>query len=389
MFLVFGGALLTLMAFWVVFRMFGSGQDRIQAGPVTEAAPELSPVTAGTVVVEADGRLGGMDDRLFPVGSFLGLYGGQVYICPGSAPQPAWVGEEGEIGADWTWLEATAERPARCRHNGPIGVSVIAAPGLLAIAGAKNAPAAQPTVTAVPTIPPVVKREEIETSDDSIISVARPAPMVVIGGELGVYRGRTVTCLADSHAMRTLTDDAWDFAHASDGGSPGACYRRHEGGVLTFDRTDRSDKRGCLGMSGAVGADAEMVELLMTTDPSELEDTERLEWRHSLLKGGGSTLFESCLMYWSEPAGAANSNKRNESYRSCITEWSSGASSLAFWRPMRLAEAERLLRKAYQELSRHERETLREILNEGHGAEPNDCQLYYPQLYTGRWTPLE
>lgn len=332
----------------LIVKLFGNGAERSQASAVTTE-----------VVAESESRTGEMGGRLFPVGSFLGLYNGEVYVCPAYAPEPEWGEEAGAVGVDWTWLEATEERPAVCKRRGPVGVSVIAAPGLLAVSGMPAAPA--PAGSAA--------RRAAAASSDSRPFDRDTAEVVVIGGTVGRYEGRTVTCVADSHAMRTLTADEWDFAHAADGRGPGACYRWHGGGVMPADWMKLPDKQDCLIIARANGMDAHIVERLKKVNPSELDDSERLDWR--------------------EPAHADNGEKRNESYRSCITEWSGGASSLAFWPPMRLGEAERLLRKSYEDLSRHERETLRGFLDEGHGSAPYDCQLYYPQLYTGRWIPLE
>ena len=399
-----------LVVWFAVFLVwfFYSGQERTHASAaasdVLAEGPAAAPVP---IVVESNGETDEIAERQFPVGSFLGLYGGEVHICPASSPQLAW-GED--VRADWTWLEATAERPAACRRDGPIGVSAIAAPGLLAIAGVERPPVAQPTVAApaapapaatpsdysylskeLPALPAGTASEggAAPAPDDSLFSDMNAATTVVVGGELGVYDGRSVTCAADSRAMRTLTGGEWDFAYAADSGSPGVCYAAFGGGLLTLDWMGKTDKRECLRYARGTGLDSEIVARLQATAPGGLTDAERLDWRELLLAVGGSELFAYCSMYWSEPAGAENGDKRNERYGSCVSEWSAELGLFSFGQAFRNVRMEDVTQMNYAELTRAQANALREWLDEGHGGAPRDCHLYYPQLYTGRWMPLE
>ena len=346
----------------LIVKMFDHRMERSQAS-----------VSTTEVVAESDGNMSDIDGRLFPAGSFLGLYNGEVYVCPESAPEPGWGEEADAVGADWTWLEATEARPAACRRSAPIGVSVIAAPALLTASGPAGSAA----------------RRGAAASDDSMSFDRDTAEVVVIGGSVGIYEGRTVTCVADSHAMRTLTVDEWDFAYAADAGSPGACYRWHGGGVLPSDWMKPPDKQDCLDTAKAIGVDAHIVERLKKVNPSELDDSERLDWRALLLAGGGSEPFAACSMYWSEPADANNGEKRNEQYQSCVSEWNDELGLFSLGQAFRNVRMESVVMMNYSELTRKQAKALREWLDEGHGGEPNDCHLYYPQLYTGRWIPLE
>ena len=412
------GILLILVLFVcliLLIKVFDIGPERSQASAATtEVVAEMSPALADTVVAASDGEPDDVSGRQFPVGSFLGLYGGEVHICPASAPQPAWRGERGAVGADWTWIAGEEGDAPHCRRNGFIGISALAAPALIALAqspydagltGPDCMPSPAATAMASATATPTAQDEAPDGAqagvsvyrgvealcrgdfggraeeDRAILPALHAATgeIAAIGASLGVYGGRDVTCVADSQAIRTLTDDQWDFAHAADGGTPGVCYR-----ILRA-----VSKEGCLRAASDADIEEGIMRRLAETDPRGLTDAERIEWRRLLLASGGSEPFAACPMYWSEPAGAGNGNKRNERYRSCISEWSEELGLFSFGKGLRQARMEDGIRMNYAELTRAQAEALREWLDEGHGGAANDCHLYYPQLYTGRWTPLE
>ena len=160
-------------------------------------------------------------------------------------------------------------------------------------------------------------------------------------------------------------------------------------------------------------------------DPDNMTDLERVLWGQI---GGDSEFRRYCQDYWSEPLLAKNAHKRNESYRDkCYKElWHRRESYLQYedhrwdqfsrianWldipgddllemspRPLDLVEAEWERRqRGYEPEPQDEWYGILEVwpyhddwfypdylYGKGH---PEECVYYYPQLFTGRWIPLD
>lgn len=138
-----------------------------------------------------------------------------------------------------------------------------------------------------------------------------------------------------------------------------------------------------------------IIEKLEETDPASLTDEDRVEWLQ-IFNDYDSSLRGVCYAYWSEDINAANESKRNERYYdSCVSRLSDRNRDRlgdefghrAF--PSAAAEDILALMDApYSRLSRDARIALRLALYDpNYGGE--ECQYYYPQLFYGRWVPLD
>ncbi|MCE2405266.1 MAG: hypothetical protein J4F43_08945 [Dehalococcoidia bacterium] len=118
---------------------------------------------------------------------------------------------------------------------------------------------------------------------------------------------------------------------------------------------------------------------ILNTDSDELTDARRFEW-YRFLSSHSNDLMAACVTLWSEEVTESNADKRNELY---------AVDCLAFVnrnRPMPQALADdtlALLERPYLSLAAVERLVLRGALRDG-----SNCELYYPQLFSGRWIPF-
>ncbi len=72
----------------------------------------ISGASGGTVVDVGDVSKVNNAGRVVPVGSFLGIYGGEAVLCPTDAP--SWATAAGAPGAAWLHTAATATADAFC-----------------------------------------------------------------------------------------------------------------------------------------------------------------------------------------------------------------------------------------------------------------------------------
>ena len=158
-------------------------------------------------------------------------------------------------------------------------------------------------------------------------------------------------------------------------------------------------------------------------DPDNMTDLERVLWRQI---SGGDTFERYCRDYWSEPLSAQNAHKRNESYRyDCYrglwygrenyqyedSRWDQ-YSRIANWldipgdalldmspRPLDLMlTAWERQERGYEFTPEDEWYRILEAWPDndfrvgpelGRNDYAEDCVRYYPQLFTGRWIPLD
>ncbi len=136
--------------------------------------------------------------------------------------------------------------------------------------------------------------------------------------------------------------------------------------------------------------DSIRADTISRTNPSELTDAQRFAW-YEFFERNSSRLIRSCVALWSEEVSEENADKRNEQYGSkpdggegCI-DWvkrqaRDGELELrAVW-----DDALALLERPYLSLTVAERVALRSQI---YGS--SACRWYYPQLFSGRWIPLQ
>ena len=134
--------------------------------------------------------------------------------------------------------------------------------------------------------------------------------------------------------------------------------------------------------------DSIRADTISRTNPSELTDAQRFEW-YEFFERKGSRLKRSCVALWSEEVTEENADKRNEQYgrgpgEGCIDWVQRRAREVepefrATW-----DDALALLERPYLSLTVAERFALRSQIDDS-----SDCQRYYPQLFSGRWIPLQ
>ena len=114
-----------------------------------------------------------------------------------------------------------------------------------------------------------------------------------------------------------------------------------------------------------------------------LTDTERIEWRLLLSDQFGSgtnhLMDMPCNELWSEPITYKNDNKRNHDFP-CIRRLKEGDRIHG--------DAIELMNQPYSNLDASDRIALRIVLN-ADSDESSDCATFYPQLFYGRWIPME
>lgn len=141
----------------------------------------------------------------------------------------------------------------------------------------------------------------------------------------------------------------------------------------------------------------DVLKLLSAVDPDDLSDWDRWQWRETLEgldDSGDQTLFYSCQDFWSEPARQEHDLKRNNSMAfSCMA-------SVGIVGPPELARNPNLRNKPvwdyystisldigrqmvrpYSELTTTDRMVLALYMDSW------ECELFYPQLFTGHWIP--
>ena len=76
----------------------------------------ISGASGGTVVDVGDVSKVNNAGRVVPVGSFLGIYGGEAVLCPSGTTVATWsaVTTAGTVGASWSHTAATATTDASC-----------------------------------------------------------------------------------------------------------------------------------------------------------------------------------------------------------------------------------------------------------------------------------
>ena len=112
-------------------------------------------------------------------------------------------------------------------------------------------------------------------------------------------------------------------------------------------------------------------------DPQKLTDKERSDWHQFFNNHGYET---ECNSFWSEHVTPGNAEKRNEQYSSCVKELKNGEANSIKQMQLRQETLE-LVERPYLTLTLVEKHVLREKLG-------SNCELYYPQLYYGRWVPM-
>ena len=139
------------------------------------------------------------------------------------------------------------------------------------------------------------------------------------------------------------------------------------------------------------GIDLIRADTIAKTDSSELTDAQRFAWYEFFDSGNRYKLQRSCIALWSEEITPENAGKRNEQYgitargnTGCVDwvksrAWESDPEHGAAWNVV-----VGLLEKPYLSLTAAEKFVLRSYL-EGH----SNCRRYYPQLFSGRWIPLQ
>ena len=138
------------------------------------------------------------------------------------------------------------------------------------------------------------------------------------------------------------------------------------------------------------GVDSIRADTIARTDPGELTDAQRFAW-YDFFERNSSRLKRSCVSLWSEEITEENADKRTEQYGSKANS----SEGCVDWvkRRAREGEPERraawddvltLLKCPYLSLTTAERFTLRSQINDS-----SDCRQYYPQLFSGRWIPLQ
>ena len=126
------------------------------------------------------------------------------------------------------------------------------------------------------------------------------------------------------------------------------------------------------------------------TNPGELTDEQRFAW-YEFFERNSSRLMRSCIALWSEEITEENADKRNEQYGTNT----GGSEGCVDWVKRRAREGEpelravwddvlALLERPYLSLTVAERFALRFQINDS-----SDCRRYYPQLFSGRWIPLQ
>ena len=114
-----------------------------------------------------------------------------------------------------------------------------------------------------------------------------------------------------------------------------------------------------------------------------LTDTERIEWRLLLYdhfgSGANHLLDMPCNELWSEAITYENDNKRNHDFP-CIRRLKEGDRIHG--------DAIELMYQPYSNLDASDRIALRIVLNAGSDVS-SDCAMFYPQLFYGRWIPME
>ena len=114
-----------------------------------------------------------------------------------------------------------------------------------------------------------------------------------------------------------------------------------------------------------------------------LTDTERFEWRLLLSDQFGSGTNDlmdmPCNELWSEPITYENDSKRNHDFP-CIRRLKEGDRIHG--------DAIELMNQPYSHLDASDRIALRIVLNAGSDVS-SDCAMFYPQLFYGRWIPME
>ena len=136
--------------------------------------------------------------------------------------------------------------------------------------------------------------------------------------------------------------------------------------------------------------DSIRADTISRTDPGELTDGQRFAW-YEFFERNSSGLMRSCVALWSEEVTEENADKRNEQYGSNA----SGGEGCVDWAKRRVREGGLELRAAwddvlallehpYLSLTVAERFSLRSQINDS-----SDCRRYYPQLFSGRWIPLQ
>ncbi len=117
---------------------------------------------------------------------------------------------------------------------------------------------------------------------------------------------------------------------------------------------------------------------------ANLTDRDRIEWR-SLLDASLNVddairgLNRPCADLWSETATEENAHKRNWNLRAyCMND------SQRHNFPQSDKDLIELLNQPYAGLDATDRTTLRLLM-----ADSDDCAYFYPQLYFGRWIPIE
>ena len=138
------------------------------------------------------------------------------------------------------------------------------------------------------------------------------------------------------------------------------------------------------------GVDSIRADTIARTNPSELTDAQRFEW-YEFFERNSSRLKRSCIALWSEEITEENADRRNEQYGSNA----GGSEGCVDWVKRRVLEGEPELRAAWNEvfallerpylsLTVAERFALRFQIDDS-----SDCRRYYPQLFSGRWIPLQ
>ena len=128
--------------------------------------------------------------------------------------------------------------------------------------------------------------------------------------------------------------------------------------------------------------DSVRLETIKGTDPRELTDRQRVTW-YEFFERTDHELMTACMALWSEEITEDNADKRNNQYGSCVDELTRYARGGDLDVKGSRLDALALLNRPYLSLTVAERFVLRESLQSY-----DYCELYYPQLFFGRWIPF-
>lgn len=139
----------------------------------------------------------------------------------------------------------------------------------------------------------------------------------------------------------------------------------------------------CISFMQLLGFSPLIVRNVKNLQNDTLADSERIEWRLLLNKefnyGTDNIMSLPCQRLWSESVSPENENKRNHS-SSCVAYLSQGSGIHK--------DVIELMKRPYTSLDASDRIQLRLVLGSDSDLS-SECAMFYPQLFFGRWIPME